>query len=275
MTKILDAKNKIEIVTKLIAHFHSNLENERWNFYDLKSILDKFEIITIDNGSQFSYYRFLNQMLILIFVNDHDINLNQTLYESDEFKIQNLYDYIFEENNFEESNLNNLFTNIYSAEILKNDEKYENLNLYLTECYKCIKSSNLIPAAILIRGCLEIFLGMYSNKFHLKSKIDDVSKRFNNIDEFKVFDEIGKTSEIRNFLFEIKNLGDDVAHVNGKKINEFIREKNLDESLKILCNIIEHSILNEEISKKLENDRKQKLASSLSNLSTKNKADTM
>ena len=93
------------------------------------------------------------------------------------------------------------------------------------------------------------------------------------IDDFKVFDEIGKTSEIRNFLFEIKNLGDDVAHVNGKKINEFIREKNLEESLKILCNIIEHSILDEEISKKLENDRKQKLASSLSNLSTKNKPD--
>jgi len=183
MTKILDAKNKIEIVTKLIEHFNSNLETERWNFYDLKSILDKFEIITIDNGSQFSYYRFSNQMLILIFVNDHDINLNETLYESDEFKIQNLYDYIFEE-----KNLKNLFTNIYSEEILRNDEKYENLNLYLTECYKCIKSSNLIPAAILIRGCLEIFLGMYSTKFHLKSKIEDVSKSFSNIDDFKVFD---------------------------------------------------------------------------------------
>lgn len=268
ITKILDAKNKIKIVTKLIEHFHSNLETERWNFYDLKSILDKFEIITIDNGSQFSYYRFSNQMLILIFDNDHDINLNQTLYESDEFKIQNLYDYIFEE-----SNLNNLFTDIYSAEILRNDGKYENLNLYLTECYKCIKSSHLIAAAILIRGCLEIFLGMYSREYHLKSKIEDVSKNFSKIDDFKVFDEIRKTSEITNFLFEIKNLGNDVAHVNGKKINEFIREKNLEESLKILCNIIEHSILNEEIRKKLENDRKQNLASSLSNLSTKNKPD--
>ena len=264
MTKIPDAKNKIEIVTKLIEHFHSNLETGRWNFYDLKSILDKFEIITIANGSQFSYYRFSNQMLILIFVNDYDINLNQTLYESDEFKIQNLYDYIFEE-----CNLKNLFTNIYSAEILKNDEKYENLNLYLNECYKCMKSSNLIAAAILIRGCLEIFLGMYSSKFRLESKIEDVSKNFSNIGDLKVFDEIDKTSEITNFLFEIKNLGNDVAHVNGKKINEFIREKNLEESLKILCNIIEHSILDEEISKKLENDRKQKLASSLSNLSTK------
>lgn len=274
MTKILDAKNKIKIVTKLIEHFHSNLENQSWNFYDLKSILDKFEIIKIDNGFRFNYYQFSNQMLTLIFLNNvPHLNLNKTLYESDEFKIQNLYDYIFEENNFEESNLNNLFTNIYSAEILKNDEKYENLNLYLNECYKCIKSSNLIAAAILTRGCLEIFLGMYSNKFHLESKIKDVSKSFSNIDDFKVFDEIGKASEIRNFLFEIKNLEDDVAHVNGKKINEFIREKNLEESLKILCNIIEHSILSEEISKKLENARKQKLASSLSNLSTKNKPD--
>ena len=271
MTKILDAKNKIEIVTKLIEHFHSNLENQSWNFYDLESILDKFEIIKIDNGLEFNSYHFSNKMLILEFCNEHTFfpyNLNQTLHESDEFKIQNLYDYIFEE-----SNLNNLFTNIYSAEILKNDEKYENLNLYLNECYKCIKSSNLIAAAILTRGCLEIFLGMYSSKFHLESKIEDVSKNFSNIDDFKVFDEIGKTSEITNFLFEIKNLGNDVAHVNGKKINEFIREKNLEESLKILCNIIEHSILNEEISKKLENDRKQKLASSLSNLSTKNKPD--
>jgi hypothetical protein len=42
----------------------------------------------------------------------------------------------------------------------------------------------------------------------------------------------GNVLKLRNFLFEIKNLGDDVAHVNGKKINEFIREKNLDESLK-------------------------------------------
>ena len=114
---------------------------------------------------------------------------------------------------------------------------------------------------------------MYSREYHLKSKIEDVSKNFSKIDDFKVFDEIGKTSEITNFLFEIKNLGNDVAHVNGKKINEFIREKNLEESLKILCNIIEHSILNEEISKKLENDRKQNLTSSLSNLSTKNKPD--
>lgn len=270
MTKILDAKNKIEIVNKLIEHFHSNLKTGRWNFYDLKGILDKFEIIKIDNELSFLNYQFSNQMLILKFIKNNyiDINLNKTFYESDEFKIQNFYDYIFEE-----KNLKNLFTNIYSEEILRNDEKYENLNLYLTECYKCIKFSNLISAAILIRGCLEIFLGIYSTKFHLKSKIDDVSKRFNNIDEFKVFDEIGKTSEITNFLFEIKNLGDDVAHVNGKKINEFIREKNLDESLKILCNIIEHSILNEEISKKLENDRKQKLASSLSNLSTKDKHD--
>ena len=274
MTKILDAKNKIKIVTKLIEHFHSNLENQSWNFYDLKSILDKFEIIKIDNELRFQNYKFSNQMLTLIFYNDvPSLNLNKTLYESDEFKIQNLYDYIFEENNFEESNLNNLFTNIYSAEILKNDEKYENLNLYLNECYKCIKSSNLIAAAILTRGCLEIFLGMYSSKLHLESKIEDVSKNFSNIDDFKVFDEIRKTSEITNFLFEIKNLGNDVAHVNGKKINEFIREKNLEESLKILCNIIEHSILNEEISKKLENDRKQNLASSLSNLSTKNKPD--
>lgn len=266
MTKILDAKNKIKIVTKLIEHFHSNLETERWNFYDLKSILDKFEIIKIDNGLRFDHYQFSNQILILIFLyaSHLNLNLNQTLYESDEFKIQNLYDYIFEE-----SNLNNLFTDIYSAEILRNDGKYENLNLYLTECYKCIKSSHLIAAAILIRGCLEIFLGMYSREYHLKSKIEDVSKNFSKIDDFKVFDEIGKTSEITNFLFEIKNLGNDVAHVNGKKINEFIREKNLEESLKILCNIIEHSILNEEIRKKLENDRKQNLASSLSNLSTK------
>ena len=270
MTKILDAKNKIEIVTKLIEHFHSNLETGRWNFYDLKSILDKFEIIKIDNGLRFDHYQFSNQILILIFLyaSHLNLNLNQTLYESDEFKIQNLYDYIFEE-----SNLNNLFTDIYSAEILRNDEKYENLNLYLTECYKCIKSSHLIAAAILIRGCLEIFLGMYSREYHLKSKIEDVSKNFSKIDDFKVFDEIRKTSEITNFLFEIKNLGNDVAHVNGKKINEFIREKNLEESLKILCNIIEHSILNEEIRKKLENDRKQNLASSLSNLSTKNKPD--
>ena len=272
MTKILDAKNKIKIVTKLIEHFHSNLENQSWNFYDLKSILDKFEIIKIDNEVKFDAYYFFNQMLMLrCFLKNNytSINLNQTLHESDEFKIQNLYDYIFEENNFEESNLNNLFTNIYSAEILRNDEKYENLNLYLTECYKCIKSSHLIAAAILIRGCLEIFLGMYSSMFRLESKIKDLSKRFNNIDDFKVFDEIGITNEITNLFFEIKNLGNDVAHVNGKKINEFIREKNLEESLKILCNIIEHSILNEEISKKLENDRKQKLASSLSNLSTK------
>ena len=107
MTKILDAKNKIEIVTKLIEHFYSNLETERWNFYDLKSILDKFEIIKIDNGLEFNNYHFSNKMLILEFCNEHTFssyNLNQTLHESDEFKIQNLYDYIFEE-----SNLNNLY----------------------------------------------------------------------------------------------------------------------------------------------------------------------
>ena len=92
MTKILDAKNKIKIVTKLIEHFHSNLENQSWNFYDLESILDKFEIIKIDNGFRFNYYQFSNQMLTLIFLNNvPHLNLNKTLYESDEFKIQNLY----------------------------------------------------------------------------------------------------------------------------------------------------------------------------------------
>jgi hypothetical protein len=256
----IEAIKKNEMIAELIHLFHSKLENIEWTFYDLKSIFIKFEIGVFKEAGYYKKYTCENKVLKLYFEYDNSRTyfwiLNKILHDSSDFKIQNLYNYIFGENNIKK-----LFTNAYSPEILATDEKYENLNLYLNECYKCIKSSNLIAGAILLRSCLEIFINKYSAKYHVHQKIEDVIKNFNEINDFKLFDEISKKDEIEKFFKEIKNLGNDSVHLNGKKIKEIINTFDIERAFTYMCIIIENTILTEEIDKKLKNDQKKKLSS--------------
>ncbi len=173
------------------------------------------------------------------------------LLDADDEKIGDLAKYLLND-----EGLNNLFHDKYAIEILATEERFSNLNLYLHECFECIKADRKIATAILLRACVEIFIdvGGFKKAYTLGSNIEALIPLMEKDESFEMFNKNNKQSELKQFLKGIKDFGDDAAHLNGKNVKDFIEKFENKELLKLFCILIEHSILKDGIRERNETD---------------------
>ena len=180
------------------------------------------------------------------------------LLDADDEKIGDLAKYLLND-----EGLNNLFHDKYAIEILATEERFSNLNLYLHECFECIKADRKIATAILLRACVEIFIdvGGFKKNFHLGSNIEALIPLMEKDESFEMFNKNNKQGELKQFLKGIKDFGDDAAHLNGKNVKDFIEKFENKELLKLFCILIEHSILKDGIRERNERDVENRVKS--------------
>lgn len=150
--------------------------------------------------------------------------------------------------------LSHLFHDKYAIEVLSTEERFSNLNLYLNECFECIKVDAKIATLMLLRAWVEIFIDVsgFKKKFHLGSNIEELIPLMEKDGSFEIFNKNNKQSELKQFLKGIKDFGDDATHLNGKNVKDFIEKFDNKELLKLFCILIEHSILKDAIRKRNE-----------------------
>lgn len=166
--------------------------------------------------------------------------------------------------------LNLLFHDKYATEVLAAEERFSNLNLYLHECFECIKADRKIATAILLRACVEIFIdvgGFNKNtkktdqKLSLGTSISNLIPLMEKDEAFAMFNKNSKQNELQQFLEGIKDFGNDAAHLNGKNAKDFIEKFDNKELLKLFCILIEHSILKDGIRERNERDIENRVKS--------------
>lgn len=244
---ILDPKTKILLVEEIINYITTNLvygDNEdypQWDEVKIKILLGKFDISY--NGN---FYR-------------------DCLFYAEDKNIRELTDYLRND-----EGLSHLFHDKYAIEILATEERFSNLNLYLHECFECIKADRKIATAILLRACVEIFIdvgGFNKNpkktdqKLSLGTSISSLIPLMEKDEAFAMFNKNNKQNELQQFLEGIKDFGNDAAHLNGKNAKDFIEKFDNKELLKLFCILIEHSILKNEIRERNERDVENRVKS--------------
>jgi len=183
--------------------------------------------------------------------------LRDALDKSGDTNISDFHKYLFND-----EGLSCLFHDKYAIELLANEEKLFNLNLYLNECFECIKADRKIATAILLRSCVEIFLDIMDFKgLTLAANIDKFIAKMNEDQRFAIFSKNNKQNELQQFFQGIKDVGNDAVHLNGKKVTDFIEKYNNKEILNLFCILIEHSILKDDIDKKNEEDKENRVKS--------------
>lgn len=230
----LDPKKRFDLVKKITKHIDENYAFEDFNGYlqyrqeQIKILLKNFEI-TYSGG----YF-------------DADYLLN-----AEGKSIVELAEYLLND-----KGLSHLFHDKYAIEILSTEERFSNLNLYLHECFECIKADRKIATAILLRACVEIFIdvGGFKKAYKLGSNIEALIPLMEKDESFEMFNKNNKQSELKQFLKGIKDFGDDAAHLNGKNVKDFIEKFENKELLKLFCILIEHSILKDGIRERNEMD---------------------
>ncbi|MBL6665289.1 MAG: DUF4145 domain-containing protein [Rickettsiales bacterium] len=237
----LDPKNRFELVKKITKYIDENYTWEDQNgipHYEveqIKILLSNFEIFCPKNYFESRY-----------------------LLNAEGKNIIELAEYLLKE-----EGLGNLFHDKYAIEILASEEGFSNLNLYLRECFECIKADRKIATAILLRACVEIFIDLggfnknqkeISKKLTLGTSINNLIPLMEKDEAFAMFNKNNKQNELKQFLEGIKDFGNDAAHLNGKNAKDFIEKFDNKELLKLFCILIEHSILKDGIRKKNEMD---------------------
>jgi len=240
---ILDPQKKFQLVDEIINYLEANFTYEDYNgdqHYKeqrVQILLGKFGINYPKNYSNFETGHLLSAE-------------DKNIYELAEYLLN-------------DKGLAHLFHDKYAIEVLSTEEKFSNLNLYLYECFECIKADRKIATAILLRACVEIFIdvGGFKKKFHLGSNIEELIPLMEKDELFEIFNKNNKQSELKQFLKGIKDFGDDAAHLNGKNVKDFIEKFDNKELLKLFCILIEHSILKDGIREKNERDIENRVKS--------------
>jgi hypothetical protein len=236
----LDPQKKFEIIEKILKYFYDKFGEE--DFYGkinydeqrIRIILGKF-------GISYSGKHF-----------DSDV-----LLKTEDKKIYDLSEYLLND-----KGLAHLFHDKYAIEILNSEEKFFNLNLYLNECFECIKSNRKIATAMLLRCCVEILVDMNGIKERtLAGSIDKFAQSMKDNPKFIIFSKYNKENELKKFLEGVKNFGNDAAHLNGQNVKDFIEKYDNKEILKLFCILIENSILREDINNRNEQDIENKIKS--------------
>jgi hypothetical protein len=239
----LDIRKKFELIDQITDHIEENFVTEnQWLDYDRISILlGRFGIKYSNKG-----YR-------------ADLNY------ADDQNIHELAEYLLND-----KGLSHLFHDKYAIEILATEEKFSNLNLYLNECFECVKADRKIATAILLRACVEIFIdigGFNKNpnktdqKLSLGTSINNLIPLMEKDEAFAMFNKYNKQNEVQRFLEGIKEFGNDAAHLNGKNAKDFIEKFDNKELLKLFCILIEHSILKDGILRRNERDVENRVES--------------
>jgi hypothetical protein len=182
---------------------------------------------------------------------------SDNLLDASDQSIVPLFEYLLND-----KGLTHLFHDKYAIQVLATEERFSNLNLYLNECFECIKADRKIATAILLRACVEILLDMQNCKErNLKLSIEKFILLIEKDDAFTMFSKSNKQNELKQFLEGIKDFGNDAAHLNGKNAKDFIEKYDNKELLKLFCILIEHSILKDDILKRNERDVENRVKS--------------
>ncbi len=237
---ILDTKKKFQLVDEIIEHLEKNYTYQDCDGYlmykeeRVRILLERFDIIYTQKHFNSSY-----------------------LENADDKNIVELAEYLLND-----KGLSHLFHDKYAIDILSTEEKFFNLNLYLQECFECIKTNRRIATAILLRSCVQILVDMCGYKGRsLAASIDQFIPSMENNETFIMFSNCKKQNELKQFLEGIKDFGNDVAHLNGKNVKDFIEKYDNKELLKLFCILIEHSILKDDIRKRNERDVENRVKS--------------
>ena len=246
----MNSTNKYKLIDKIHKYIESNLIYiDSWEVEHLDH--DKIEILLGRFGIEY-----VNR------------NLLTSLKNSDDNQILELYKNISNNND-----LVGLFNDKYAIEILNEEKTFFNLNLYLKECFECSKEDKKIATAILLRSCVEIFISIWDNTRNpLDKKIDNFFVNIQDNKEFKIFIEYNKQNQLKQFLKDIKDFGNDAVHLNGKNIEDVINKYDNKEILKLFCILMEHSILKDGIKKKNEEEATNEIKSINFTVNDKNSA---
>lgn len=222
-----------------------------------------FRRIFRDCNNEEGFYFDTNSIVILlgqfgIDVSPSDNNSFNAEYwkEAEEENLRKLHQYLFEN-----QDLKSYFTDgEYAIEALKEDEFF-NLNLYLQECFECNKAERKLATAVFLRCCLEIIINIYikGSEKNLKQKIEEFFTDFDTKEEFKDFAD--KAQQLKPFFHKIRGIGNNVAHIKKDDMNDVINKRNLTHILKLICMVMENSILKLSIEAKKAEAKKKKIES--------------
>lgn len=253
----LDPKTKIQLVSEIWDYFKERFckETEQTDYYG-EPLLD------CDSGK----IKLFLQHVGVVFSKADRFDSEDFFLQIEDQKLVALHNYI---TNQKSEGFVDLFFDKYALEVLRSEEKFSNLNFYLEECFECVVANRKIAAAILLRACVEILVGLKGCiEQNSKGRYDGLNKtliKFINLvesdEDFKIFAKYGKKEELRIFLNGIKELGDSSAHLYDKKVHDFIENNAVKEMLKLFCLLIEHSILKEEISRRNEQELENRFKS--------------
>lgn len=237
----LDIRRKFKLIDQITEYIRANLFTEnQWG--DIILDYDRISILLGRFGIESSNKGYCKDLT----------------YAADE-NIHELAEYLLND-----KGLSHLFHDKYAIEVLSTEERFSNLNLYLNECFECIKADRKIATAILLRACVEILIdigGFRNNQDSLGTSIGKLIPLMEKNEAFAMFNKNKKQSELKQFLEGIKDFGNDAAHLNGKNVKDFIEKYDNKELLKLFCILIEHSILKDDIRKRNERDVENRVKS--------------
>ncbi len=244
---ILDPQKKFQLIDEIIKYLEANFTYEDYNG-DQRYKEQRVQILLGRFG--ISYSRKFSSSILL---------------DAKDRNISELAEYLLND-----KGLSHLFHDKYAIEVLLTEERFSNLNLYLHECFECIKADRKIATAILLRACVEIFIdvgGFNKNpknpdqKLSLGTSISHLIPLMEKDEAFAMFNKNNKQNELQQFLEGIKDFGNDAAHLNGKNTKDFIDKFDNKELLKLFCILIEHSILKNGIRERNERDIEDRVKS--------------
>ena len=152
------------------------------------------------------------------------------------------------------NNLKNFFSEEFAYQALTKD--FEDLHHYLQECYNCLRVNLEFAGAILIRSCIEKFLYLYEKNPNDRA-IDNFIKKIDEDDSLKIFK--NRKKNIGDFFNLCQKNANHAVHLRYKEAKEYIDQYSVDDSLRLLCLIIENTILKEPIEKIREQEKLKKI----------------
>jgi hypothetical protein len=107
---------------------------------------------------------------------------------------------------------------------------------------------------------LEIIINIYTKRSrkNLEGKIEEFFTDFDTKEEFKDFAD--KAPQLKPFFHKIRGIGNNVAHIKKDDMNDVINKINLTDILKLICMLIENSILKLSIEAKKAEAKKKQIA---------------
>jgi hypothetical protein len=158
------------------------------------------------------------------------------------------------------NNLKNFFSEEFAYQALTNEKEFEDLHHYLQECYNCLKANLEFAGTIMIRPCLHIFLKFYNKNNQEKKEVKIIENFIKEIDSNNSLAILkNHKTQIENFFLICNDNANHAVHLRSETAKKYIDEYSIEDSLKLLCLIIELTILKEPIEKIREQEKLKKI----------------